>query len=114
MIKKSRCIENSRMKKIDIAKIVIGMLIGFIYIGIMFDFKCEPGKPPRTSLNTGSPSRMVHVKDGSIFLAGRHLHHWMICVVLIPIFILVQFYIAIGMCITMTAHGLCYNDAFVI
>lgn len=100
------------MKKIDIAKIVIGILIGLIYIGIMFDFKCQSGKPPRANLNIGSPSRIMHVKNGSLFLAGKHLHHWMVCIILIPIFILVQFYVGIGMCIPMTVHGLCYKDAF--
>lgn len=105
------CIGNLRMRRNDIAKIVVGCVIGLIYIAIMFDFKCQAGKPPRVSLNIGSPSRMLHVKDGSLFLAGKHLHHWMICIILIPIFILVQFYVGIGMCIAMSAHGLCYKDA---
>jgi len=92
---------------------IIGAFFGLIIIILFFGNK--PGEPHKLSFNFRSL-----IKNGSIYLFNKHIHHWLISLIILLITIPIQyktnnFYISLlnGFLFIFMIHGLSYSDRFI-
>ena len=96
-----------------LSSMALGLFLGIAYVGIIFHFNTAAGTTPVVHLDIGKTTDSVYMKNGSLYIFHRHVHHWMIYMALLPIFVLLQFYIGVGFCLILIIHGLSYSDAMV-
>lgn len=94
--------------------LLIGILLGVIFILIFFGCKIRCKTTPNIKINVGNFIRNTH-----IYLFDKHIHHWMINLFLIIFIIFIeQFYtnkyfdIIKGFSLVLVIHGLMYEDCF--
>ena len=93
--------------------LISGMAAAFSFI---YFFICNnEGQPPKYKINCDD-----FFINGSFYIGSRHIHHWLIFLVIL--FILISYYIFypsnmgkffLGFSILMILHGLSYGDCFV-
>jgi len=89
---------------------MIGVLVAIIFVNINFGNKA--GTPPTFAFNLPP-----YIRNGSIFLGDFHLHHWLICLILLGIFVTLQvtnraLLIMKGIWFVLLCQGLLYEDRF--
>lgn len=93
--------------------LLLGQLVATMYIRLMFGVDHTAGQPPKyCAFNIeprGLPIRMV---QGSLYVWDYRIHHWLFYLVLVPLFVLCQWYAALGFAVVMITHGLWYDDRF--
>jgi hypothetical protein len=82
-----------------------------MYLVCMFGPYCKTGTMPRWAPSI-SLGKNVYLKDGSLFLFGYHLHHWIFYFVLLVPCIIVRNHFLCAWCTVMIFHGLTYSDRF--
>ena len=92
---------------------ISGILAALFFIQL-FICNCE-GEPPKYKISCDD-----FFINGSFYIGSRHIHHWLIfLIILIIIFSYYIFYpsnlgiFIMGFSILMILHGLSYNDCFV-
>ena len=83
----------------------LGLFLGLAYA--TFGFRAT-SEPPRLAFTVGPLHR------GMLFIGGYHIHHWMVCVLLLLIACLISSANLGAFALVMVIHGLSYPDAFVI
>lgn len=93
--------------------LLTGQIFALAYMRLMFGTEHIAGQPPKyCAFNIeprGLPVRMI---QGSLYLWNYRIHHWVFYSVLFPLFVLLQWYGAMGFCTVMITHGLWYDDRF--
>ena len=91
---------------------MIGALISIIFINLNFGNKA--GTPPALAFNY-----YPYIRNGSIFINDTHIHHWLICLVILIITIPLQItnknlflLILNGFLFVLMVQGLMYRDRF--
>ena len=91
---------------------IIGGLIAIIFININFGNKA--GTPPTLAFNW-----YPYIRDGSFYINNMHIHHWLICFILLiflgplqiknkhPILLITN-----GILLSLIIQGLLYEDCF--
>lgn len=92
---------------------IFGIIISILYIYIIFGTKTEVGYNHNLQL-TIKPFLI----NGHIYICNKHIHHWMISLIIL-IFIIPfrnnrYIDICIGFFIIFCIHGLCYKDRFIL
>ena len=97
-----------------IIELLIGALCGIIFTVLFFGLNIKSKSFPKLKINVGN-----FIRNSHIYLFGKHIHHWLInLVVLLIVFVLNMyypskyFYLIIGFNIVLIAHGLLYDDRF--
>ena len=90
----------------------IGLCIGLCYVVCMFGFANVPGEVPRWHPSCGSTGAFLRLRHGVLYIAGYHVHHWIVYMVLLPVFLLTRLYLFSGFAVVLVVHGLRYQDAF--
>lgn len=95
-------------------KRILGLILGLIYVIIVFGGK-GVGEEPNITFSIGNI-----VRNGHIYLFNKHIHHWvifMIVAIIISILNWNNFFnpyldILMGFSVVMILHGLSYCDRF--
>ena len=94
--------------------LLIGIIIGILFVLIFFGIKIEPKSIPKIKINIGN-----FVKNSHIYLFNKHLHHWFINLcILVLVFIIEKYYpskyfnLIKGFNLVLIVHGLLYDDCF--
>ena len=91
----------------------IGFILSLIYVNLIFCGKC--GTVPRFA-----PNIPGIVSNGHIIIKNYHIHHWLICFILLLIILILSFLngsnssymLFFGGCIVFIYQGLGYDDCF--
>ena len=86
----------------------IGITLAILYIYIVYGFKHKMDQPLKRFNITVEP----WLRQGSVFVFGYHLHHWIIAWALIPVAMSLSMYNLVTFLFTLGAHGFMYPDAF--
>jgi hypothetical protein len=92
---------------------MIGLILGFIFVKLIFNN--NEGEPHKLSFNFKNI-----IKNGSLFIMNKHIHHWLISLVILFITIPYQINcetknvsILNGFFLLFFLHGLSYKDRFI-
>jgi hypothetical protein len=90
--------------------LLLGCLLGILYIKFVFGFANTEGEEPALAITL----EFGHFKlvNGNLYIGGKHIHHWIVYLILLPIFYVFEYYAPMGFSLALIAHGLRYNDAF--
>ena len=91
----------------------IGFLAGLAYVAAMFGFSNIQGERPRWHPSCGTNGAILRLIDGSLYIAGYHVHHWMVYIVILLGSIATKLYPFAGFATVMVLHGLRYSDALI-
>ena len=93
--------------------LVVGELLALAYIRIMFGVDHVAGQPPKyCAFNIEPRSLPLRMVQGSLYVWDYRIHHWLFYLLLLPLFVGLQFYVGIGFSGCMIIHGLWYDDRF--
>lgn len=81
----------------------LGVCIGVVYAIVGFS---NQGDAPLLCLTMGP------FQNGVLLIDGYHVHHWIVCALLLPMAILLGLTNLAGFMLVMLLHGLTYADAF--
>lgn len=93
----------------------LGFIIGLIFVKLIFNNK--EGEPHKLPLNIGS-----FIKNGSIYIMDKHIHHWLIALIILVFTIPYQIKfksnlykiksisVLNGFLVLFGIHGLSYKD----
>ena len=84
---------------------LIGLFAGILYCKYMYN---KQGNKPSLKINL--KLQKLEIKDGMIFYKKRHIHHWMICLGVIPIVMFLGLEQVKWFCVVLTVNGLSYDD----
>jgi hypothetical protein len=84
-------------------KMLLGVVIGMCYA--LWGFG-GVGDTPTLCITWGP------FHNGILWVGGYHIHHWMVCGLVMVCGLLMQWAELTGFCAVMVAHGLAYEDAF--
>ena len=97
----------------DNLRLLIGALLGFLYILLFFGLKIEPKTEPKIKINIGN-----FIQNSHITLFNKHIHHWLINLVILIVVLMIEliysnkyFNFIKGFNIILILHGLTYDDA---
>ena len=86
---------------------LFGLISGILYCKYMYGKK---GSKPTLKINTRLYPNGLEIKDGIIYYKKRHIHHWMICLGVIPVAMVLKLEQVKWFCMVLTVHGLSYED----
>ena len=97
----------------EVWSLLLGMCLALFYVRIMFGVDpLEGGRPMYCAISVEPRACPLKIRQGSLYILGYRLHHWLCYTLLLPIVIFFQFYIGLGICLVMIVHGLWYEDRF--
>ena len=91
--------------------ILIGQIIAFFYIRVIFGTKHKTGnKPKYFAFNINCKYFPLKMVSGSLYFLDYRIHHWLFYLLFLPIFLIYQYYIFVGFSSIMILHGFTYKD----
>jgi len=90
----------------------LGLFLGLLYVICVFGSANVPGEAPRWHPSCGSKGAFLRLRDGSLYIASYHVHHWIVYIIMLPIFLVTRLYLLVGFAIVLILQGLLYPDAF--
>ena len=99
---------------IKYSTLLIGIIIGIIFILTFFGSEINVNSNPKIKINLGSI-----IKDSHVYLFNKHIHHWFINLLILILIMVVEKYYnhpilttIKGFNMVLIVHGLMYSDRF--
>lgn len=91
-------------------RMLIGVIAALAYIYLVFGIGHKCGQPTKIF----NEQQLSYFKNGSFYVGGFHIHHWMIAWTILPIAVLFACEETSWFLFVVGAHGFTYPDAFIV
>lgn len=96
-----------------IVRLLAGQALAVLYIRAVFGGCPVPGSNTKHLAITKHFGRLpFKIIDGSLYVGHFRVHHWLIFLCLLPLFVHVKSFVALGFATVMIVQGLWYDDRF--